>query len=134
MTLGWSLYHQRKSNNTLKVLLFVLLSLFNKWAGILTGYPSASSFNYALGPPNPWLIDIAKETLSFWRAPISDALWLLMPTFLLRSAPPILTNGLHCTTNTPLPRAHNKIMHSVLSSVLNLSPDKFSAHSFLLNT
>jgi hypothetical protein len=40
-----------------------------------------------LGPTNPWLIYIAKETLIFRRAGISPALRLLVPTFLLRNAP-----------------------------------------------
>ena len=75
-------------------------------AGILTGYPSVSPFGYTLGPPNPWLITIAKETFGFRRPGISSGLWLLMPTFLLRSAPPFLTEELHSPTNTPLPPPH----------------------------
>jgi hypothetical protein len=43
-------------------------------AGILTGCPSASPFGYALGPPNPWLIVIAKETLGFRCSGISPEL------------------------------------------------------------
>jgi len=56
-------------------------------AGILTGCPSASPFGYALGPPNPWLIVIAKETLGFRCSGISPGLRLLVPTFLLPIAP-----------------------------------------------
>ena len=44
-----------------------------------------------LGPPNPWMIAIAKETLGFRCAGLSPALRLLMPTFSLLSAPPNLT-------------------------------------------
>ena len=49
-----------------------------------------------LGPPNPWLIDIAKETLGFRREGLSPSLRLLMPTFSLPAAPPYLTVQLQC--------------------------------------
>ena len=49
--------------------------------------PSAADLSIALGPTNPALIDIEQETLVFRRAGISPALWLLVPTFLLRNAP-----------------------------------------------
>lgn len=50
-------------------------------------YPSGAAFAIPLGPTNPWLIYIAKETLVFRRAGFSPALRLLVPTFLLRNAP-----------------------------------------------
>ena len=53
--------------------------------------PSDSAFAISLGPTNPWLIFIAKETLVFRRPPISGGLWLLVPTFLLPHAPSALT-------------------------------------------
>jgi hypothetical protein len=53
--------------------------------------PSAAALAIALGPTNPALIDIEQETLVFRRAGISPALWLLVPTFLLRIAPPWVT-------------------------------------------
>ena len=56
-------------------------------AGILTGFPSAAALAIALGSPNPWLIAIATETLDFRGARFSRAMWLLMPTFSLPSAP-----------------------------------------------
>ena len=62
-----------------------------KSAGILTCCPSGAAFAIPLGPTNPWLIDIAKETLVFRRAQFSCALWLLVPTFLLRNAPAWVT-------------------------------------------
>ena len=62
-------------------------------------YPSAVS----LGPPNPWLITIAKETSGFRCRGISSRLRLLMPTFSLLSAPPSVTFRLHCAKNAPLP-------------------------------
>ncbi len=49
--------------------------------------PSRTAFAIRLGPTNPSLIFIAKETLVFRRAGISPALWLLVPTFLLPNAP-----------------------------------------------
>jgi len=72
-------------------------------AGILTGCPSASPFGYALGPPNPWLIVIAKETLGFRWPRILRGLWLLIPTFSLPIAPPCLTAELHSNRDAPLP-------------------------------
>src|SRR3989338_11615276 len=58
-----------------------------KSAGILTCCPSGAAFAIPLGPTNPSLIDIGKETLVFRRAQFSCALWLLVPTFLLPHAP-----------------------------------------------
>ena len=55
--------------------------------GILTMCPSDTAFAISLGPTNPSLIIIAKETLVFRRAGISPALRLLVPTFLLPHAP-----------------------------------------------
>ncbi len=84
---------KRKSNNTPRILLSVLLELSNKWDGILTVCPSLLSRKYTesnLGPPNPWLIVIAKETLGFRRPDISSGLRLLMPTFSLLWSPPNL--------------------------------------------
>ena len=53
--------------------------------------PSSAAFAIPLGPTNPWLIDITKETLIFRRAAFSAALRLLVPTFLLPHAPVALT-------------------------------------------
>jgi hypothetical protein len=61
-------------------------------------YPSIAAFAIILGPTNPWLIIIAKETLVFRRAGISPALRLLVPTFSLPYAPVWLT---------PLPSSQN---------------------------
>ena len=62
-----------------------------KSQGILTLCPSAAALAIALGPTNPWMINIAKETLVFQREGISPSLWLLVPTFLLRNAPAWVT-------------------------------------------
>ncbi len=59
--------------------------------GILTVCPSGAVFTIPLGPTNPSLINIAKETLVFRRAGLSPALRLLVPTFLLPHAPAWLT-------------------------------------------
>ena len=72
-----------------------------KSAGILTCYPSGAAFAIPLGPTNPSLIDIEKETLVFRRAQFSCALWLLVPTFLLRNAPAWVT---------PLPSQQMRIL------------------------
>ena len=54
-------------------------------------YPSGSAIAIPLGPTNPSLIVIAKETLVFRREGFSPSLRLLVPTFSLPSAPPWLT-------------------------------------------
>src|SRR3990167_9535187 len=53
--------------------------------------PSPPPFGIGLGPTNPSLIFIAKETLVFRRAGLSPALRLLVPTFSLPYAPPWVT-------------------------------------------
>ena len=59
--------------------------------GILTLCPSGAAFAIPLGPTNPQMITIAEETLFFRRAGFSPALWLLVPAFSLRNAPPWVT-------------------------------------------
>ena len=53
--------------------------------------PSGPAFAIPLGPTNPWLINIAKETLVFRRGGISPPLRLLVPTFLLPYTPAWVT-------------------------------------------
>ena len=60
-----TLYSQRKTNNTPFLISSVLPSQKYPGVGILTDYPLATAFAIALGPPNPWLTSIAKETLDF---------------------------------------------------------------------
>jgi len=60
--------------------------------GILTVCPSGSAFAIPLGPTNPWLITIAKETLGFRRQGLSPCLRLLVPTFSLLITPPALAS------------------------------------------
>ena len=85
--------------------------------------PSGAVFTIPLGPTNPWLIDIAKETLVFRRAGFSPALRLLVPTFLLPHAPAWLT---------PLPSTQSGTLsyhyicpktHTILSFGTILNPD-----------
>ena len=90
-------------------------------AGILTSCPSAMPFGFTLGPTNPWLITIAKETLDFQWAGLSPALRLLRPTFSLPCAPQSVTLLLRCTKNASLPIFCPKAKNS-MSSVLNFSP------------
>ena len=91
--------------------------------GILTVCPSCSAFAIHLGPTNPWLIIIAKETLAFRRAGISPALRLLVPTFLLLHAPegvtPVPSARAEYSPTTPSVRRQMKF----LISVLFFSPD-----------
>ena len=56
-----------------------------------------------LGPTNPGTITVAQETLLFRWAGFSPALWLLIPTFSLDTAPPNLAVQLQCNINAPLP-------------------------------
>ena len=65
-------------------------------AGIFACCPSATLLSLTLGPTNPTPIDVAWETLGIRRAGFSPALWLLIPTFSLLSAPQDLTVLLHC--------------------------------------
>ena len=56
-----------------------------------------------LGPTNPGTIIVAQETLLFRWAGFSPALWLLIPTFSLPTAPPNLAIQLQRNRNAPLP-------------------------------
>ena len=49
-----------------------------------------------LGPTNPGTITVAQETSLFRWAGFSPALWLLIPTFSLDTAPPDLAVRLQC--------------------------------------
>jgi hypothetical protein len=74
--------------------------------------PSGPAIAIPLGPTNPWLIDIAKETLIFRRQWFSHWLWLLVPTFLLRDAPAWLT---------PLPSSQTrKLSYQYIYSKINI--------------
>lgn len=56
--------------------------------GILTVCPSPPPFGIGLGPTNPSLITIAKETSVFRRRGFLPRLWLLVLAFSLLYAPP----------------------------------------------
>ena len=76
--------------------------------------PSGAAFAIPLGPTNPSLIYIAKETLVFWRERFSRSLWLLVPTFLLRNAPEWVTPSPSLqmrilSYHSPVPK-HEKIL------------------------
>ncbi len=81
-----------------------------------------------LGPTNPGTIIVAQETLLFRRAGFSPALWLLIPTFSLDSAPPNLAVRLQRPINAPLPLIIN---YKFASSVIYFSPVTFSAQGLL---
>lgn len=82
-----------------------------------------------LGPPNPWLIIIAKETLGFRCAGLSPALWLLIPAFSLLIAPLSLAAELRCNEDAPLPRKHMNACSLIFG--IQLSPVEFSAQRSL---
>ena len=82
--------------------------------------PSRAAFAIRLGPTNPWLIIIAKETLVLRRAGFSPALWLLVPTFVLRIAPVWVT---------PLPSQ----LHPLLSGKCEHSPTTCTRCVHILN-
>ena len=91
--------------------------------------PSVSAFAITLGPTNPWLINIAKETLVFRRAGLSPALRLLVPTFSLLDAPELLTLLLQCRQeHSPTAPPSRKTMKPSVS-VLCLAPIIFGAES-----
>ncbi len=66
-----------------------LQTMYNRYGNI-----NPLSIVYAtrldLGPTNPGTIIVAQETLLFRPAGFSPALWLLIPTFSLDTAPPNL--------------------------------------------
>ena len=95
--------YKRKSNNTLEPTLLRPSVACNRSHGILTVCPSAAALAIALGPTNPWMIIIAKETLCFRRQGLSPCLWLLVPTFSLPCAPQNLAVLLHSRWNALLP-------------------------------
>src|SRR3989344_595855 len=118
-----------KSNNGLKVQHSVPPSQPGPGHGILTVCPSPPAFAIGLGPTNPSLISIAKETLIFRRARISLALRLLVPTFSLPIAPvwvtPLPSSQLERSPTTYCVRRHIKSA----VSVLRLAPIIFGARS-----
>jgi hypothetical protein len=91
--------------------------------GILTLCPSPPAFAIGLGPTNPWLITIAKETLIFRRAGISPALRLLVPAFSLPYAPlwlaPLASLQMECSLTT----CRTRRCDTSSVSVLHLNPD-----------
>ncbi len=62
-----------------------------------------------LGPPNPWMIFIAKETLGLRGSDFSSDLRLLMPTFSLLSAPANLTIHLQREQDALLPHHRSSL-------------------------
>ena len=97
--------------------------------GILTLCPSPATFVIGLGPTNPWLTTIAKETLIFRRGGILPPLRLLVPAFSLPYAPawlaPLPSSQTECSLTTCSARGH----HTSSASVLRLTPIIFGARS-----
>ena len=96
-------------------------------------YPSGAAFAIPLGPTNPWLIVIAKETLIFRRAGISPALRLLVLAFSLHSAPAWVTPLPSSRLRTLSYHVHNpKVMH-ILSFGTTFKPRLSSAQSLSMS-
>ena len=79
-----------------------LLTIHNRY-GNINPLSIAYATRLGLGPTNPGTIIVAQETLLFRWAGFSPALWLLIPTFSLPTAPPNLTIQLQRNRNAPLP-------------------------------
>ena len=90
--------------NPLLLLCRALLTMYRRY-GNINPLSIAYATRLGLGPTNPGTIIVAQETLLFRWAGFSPALWLLIPTFSLVSAPPGLTTRLQCPNNAPLPRS-----------------------------
>ena len=86
-------------------------------------YPSGSAIAIPLGPTNPSLIIIAKETLVFRRAGFSPALRLLVPTYALPNAPRCLTAYASMRIGTLSYHSPFSKKRQVLSFGTMLSPD-----------
>lgn len=91
--------------------------------GILTLCPSGAAFAIPLGPTNPQMITIAEETLFFRRAGFSPALWLLVPAFSLRNAPPWVTPWASSQMRTLSYRMNRTNTINARSFGITLSPD-----------
>ena len=68
--------------------------------GILTCWPSPTLFSLDLGPTNPWLTDIAMETLDIQRAGFSPALRYSSQHSHFYMLQQRLTGRLHCFLST----------------------------------
>ncbi len=85
--------------------------------------PSGSVITIPLGPTNPSLIIIAKETLVFRREGFSPSLRLLVPTYALPNAPPCLTALASARIGTLSYRSPFPKKRQALSFGTMLSPD-----------
>ena len=97
--------------------------------GILTLCPSPATFVIGLGPTNPWLTTIAKETLIFRRGGILPPLRLLVPAFSLPYAPAWLAPLPSSQTECSLTTCKRRSAHTSSASVLRLTPIIFGARS-----
>ena len=88
--------------NPLLLLCRALLTIYRRY-GNINPLSIAYATRLGLGPTNPGTIIVAQETSLFRWAGFSPALWLLIPTFSLDSAPPDLTVRLQSPINAPLP-------------------------------
>ena len=107
--------------NPLSLIYRALLTMQHQY-GNINPLSIAYATRLGLGPTNPGTIIVAQETLLFRWAGFSPALWLLIPTFSLDTAPPDLTVRLQRNINAPLPRHINM---TSIASVIHLAPLHF---------
>lgn len=79
--------------NPLLLICRALPAIHNRY-GNINPLSIAYATRLGLGPTNPGMITIAQETLLFRWAGFSPALWLLIPTFSLDTAPHSLATAL----------------------------------------
>ena len=77
--------------------------MIHSGTGILTRYPSPTTFVLGLGPDLPWEDEPSPGNLRLSVRGILTRVSLLMPTFSLVYSPPILTNQLLPVHIAPLP-------------------------------
>ena len=95
----------------------------------ISSIPRSVHWIYKLGPANPWLIYIAKETLGFRRSDFSSDLRLLGPTFSLPNAPAVLTDQPSQRLGMLFYHALQPKLEGIRTFGIRLSPVKSSAHS-----
>lgn len=95
----------------------------------ISSIPTIRTTNHELGPANPWLIYIAKETLDFRRSDFSSDLRLLGPTFSLPNAPEALTGPPSLRLGMLFYHAFQPKLEDIRTFGIRLSPVKSSAHS-----
>ena len=95
--------------------------------------PSGPALAIPLGPTNPSLITIGKETLVFRRAGISPALRLLVPAFSLPNAPPWVAPLASSQNGTLSYHVHEPKLRHILSFGTTFEPRLSSARNLSMS-